>query len=1036
MDPFAALGIAANIIQFIEYGIKLTTKGYEAYTSVHGQTEADRVIQSHTTSLLEFSEQLDRKLSNTHSPSEAAVALLANQCAAEARKMTRILYDLQSLTLGERVEVILNDPSYKTDVQKIEALRTKIANPEDATTVANILSEYQNATDAKQIEVIRKKLPRPNKRKKTASLVAALKSLWKQKEVAELHENLKEYRAQLTVSMVGVMNDKTSSITTLLETLAGSNALVSRENSKRLDDLQTTLAQIRAELALTSKQKCVTDENQSHGLLASQLQFLVNVGDSAITTVLTGLKFESMYTREASVSAAYSQTFEWLFESESSFYDWLSSSSGSFWVSGKPGSGKSTLMKFVTRHEKYQTTLQQWAKGDFLITVSFFFWSSGTPMQKSLQGLLQTLLYQIMKTCPLLIPSIAPERWANALNRAVEEPWTWEEATATFHRFIRQTEIKCSTCLFIDGLDEFDGDHAELVEILSKIPDTSNVKVCLASRPYNEFTNAYGQSPERMIRLQDLTRGDIRLYVNENFEKHTNISHIDIYSEQYNVLVEEIVDKADGVFLWVYLVVRSLKDGMTNADTIPVLQHRLRKLPADLSEYFQHILNSVDEVYWEDTTKVFQMLISAQHPLPPGVLSVLDRGDVDSCLKVDIKWASLQDYETSIRIIERRLNARCKGLLEIRETPGHLWGSDTYHDRYLVHFLHRTVRDFLRNEDVLNLLRSRLSGSFNVDLTLCQGYLLHLKQFIIRDDPVVCRKLSFTKTLDDLVYFSQRHKKISNETPIAILDEALRVATEIKKTNPSFNEETFYSLVVRHGSSQYLEHRFQNNQTLFPTSDQNRLLLEALTPASAPARGIRYDYMLQPSMIRVLLESGAQPNNTVKGPSGETIWSSFVAYMHGEGSAYVTDHPEEYCEASELMLKAGAERSREIRKVLIGSLFPVKHARRLEQVFVELDAKKVKPALSNANAISNDQSVSSFSGYFSRNSSQTRPATQKEKSLDRESQSRNSTASNRKAHAEGQVVNVHNDADGTSKAKHGRLGPHIGSKLRRLLLKD
>ncbi|KAI1123462.1 hypothetical protein F5Y10DRAFT_51486 [Nemania abortiva] len=1004
MDPFTALSLAGNIVQFIEFGIKLTIKGSEIYSSVRGQTQADAVILQDTTRLLEFSERLDRPLSSNQSEAEAAVASIAAECAKQARELRRILYGLQGLTLAERVKVILDNPAYETDAAKLQAISYGIWNPNDAKQISDILDECHSASDEQKIKIIRIRLPLPTSRNKTASLVAALKSLWKQKEVEEIYNNLKEYRAQLTTSMVGVINDKNSSMTILLKSLVESNSLANEETSKRLNEINTTLAQVRALVEQASRPQPVGDIIGSS--LPGQLKSLANAGNEAIRAVLGSLRFESMYAREANVSGSHSKTLKWLFNPESDFFQWLSTSSGSFWVSGKPGSGKSTLMKFVSRHAECQAALRTWAKDELLITASFYFWNSGTPMQKSLQGLLQTVLYQIMKACPMLIPNIAPDRWANALSKDVGAPWTWDEAIETLDRFIGQDNIKCSTCLFIDGLDEFDGDHSEMVRVFSKVSRTSNIKICLASRPYNVFVDAYGGVPDRMLRLQELTREDIRQYVYENFETHSSISRASIHDEQYSTLVEDIVDKADGVFLWVYLVVRSLKDGITNADTPSKLQKRLQELPSDLSGYFSHILNSVDKIYWEDTAKVFQMAVQAQHPLPPGVLSVLDEEDPDYCVTVNMKMISSQQYEENVRVIERRLNARCKGLLEIRETPESLWGGNSYHDRYLVDFLHRTVRDFLRNEDVLNLLRSRLSGSFNVDLTLCQGYLLHLKRFIIGDDPTVSRELSFTKTLEDLLYFAYRYEKILKDSPKAILDEALRAVSALKKVNPSITEIMFYITVVRQGLPHYLEYRLEKDPDVLGRSNKNLLLRGALTSASAQIRGRRYDCIIQPSVIQILLKYGAKQ---------ETAWQTFIGYIRSSGRVYVQDNPDEYYETSVLLLNAGAKRSRQAKDVLTGGLFSVTQTRHLEQLFTEADEKN-RPTVTR-NMQDEESSVAEGLDHEPSNSS------------DRKEHLRDSHPSKAKS----QPATSNHDSTGKPSPGHRRFRAQIRSKLRGFL---
>jgi hypothetical protein len=719
-----------------------------------------------------------------------------------------------------------------------------------------------------------------------------------------------------------------------LEQLVESSKPTDRENSRQLVQLQETLDQLRHLISLHQTSAPNIESSVHLQSIPSRLDVLIKLGDRAISTVLNSLKFDSMRVREASVSPAHKKTFEWLFTNESLFYSWLSTSSGIFWVSGKPGSGKSTLMKFMFQHSECKKVLQTWAGDKILITANFYFWHSGTPMQRSLKGLLQTVIYQIMRSCPLLIPIIAPDRWACALDRTIEDPWTWEEATATLDRFVNQKEIRCATCLFIDGLDEFGGDHSEIVKILSGVSENSNIKLCLASRPHNVFVDAFGQSPDRMLRLQDLTREDIRSFVNDNLQPHISLSHISMYSDQYSVLVEDIVNKAEGVFLWVYLVVRSMKDGLVNADTITKLQERLRKLPSGLSEYFNYISGSVDEVYWEDTTKVFQMIVLAQHPLPPDVFTVLDEDDPDYCIKVKPRLVPAEEYEHRIKIIERRLNARCKGLLEITNMSGSVLGRDGYCDRYVVRYLHRTVRDFLRDEGVISLLKGRLKAPFDADLMICRGYLLYLKRFMILEDTSIFTKLFFANAIEDLIYFAQRSEIISGSAPSQILDETLHTVRALCPTtemNHFDGEPWFYEKIIQHGLLRYVEHRLLEKSMPPQIRDKRGhkvpTLEVALTSACLQSEGYRYDLFLKPSLIETLLKHGANPNQMTAVSSKITVWESFVSYsLHTP--EYVGHDRDNYFQAFSMLISGGAER------------YATHQARQLEQLIKDLDAKE------------------------------------------------------------------------------------------------
>jgi hypothetical protein len=67
---------------------------------------------------------------------------------------------------------------------------------------------------------------------------------------------------------------------------------------------------------------------------------------------LERLYFPEISDRENRIVAAHENTFQWIFKDPGlggtpwpSFVDWLENGSGFYWITGKAGSGKSTLMK-------------------------------------------------------------------------------------------------------------------------------------------------------------------------------------------------------------------------------------------------------------------------------------------------------------------------------------------------------------------------------------------------------------------------------------------------------------------------------------------------------------------------------------------------------------------------------------------------------------------------------------------------------------------------------------------------------------------
>ncbi|KAK4177879.1 hypothetical protein QBC36DRAFT_370393 [Triangularia setosa] len=82
------------------------------------------------------------------------------------------------------------------------------------------------------------------------------------------------------------------------------------------------------------------------------------------------------------IPKAHDSTLTWAFQSQThpaatkdfpSFRDWLSKEEGIFWVTGKPGSGKSTFLKFAADHSVTQKHLTEWSDGQKLILATPLF---------------------------------------------------------------------------------------------------------------------------------------------------------------------------------------------------------------------------------------------------------------------------------------------------------------------------------------------------------------------------------------------------------------------------------------------------------------------------------------------------------------------------------------------------------------------------------------------------------------------------------------------------------------------------------------
>lgn len=236
-------------------------------------------------------------------------------------------------------------------------------------------------------------------------------------------------------------------------------------------------------------------------------QQLANGFHSREIDILRALSFPVMKDREDEISEAAAKTLEWIFRDSpdqtttwTNFTRWLESNDSLYWVSGKAGSGKSTLMKHISSHKMTSRSLQVWAAESSLQVASFFFWNSGSELQKSQEGLLRSLLHECVHTHRELIPYVFEDVYE--INHAWE--WTHAQLARAWNRLISQKVVRLRICLFVDGLDEYEGNDNVIVELFQNVARNHNIKVCVSSRPQVVFVKSFGQGP-KVRSFEDLT---------------------------------------------------------------------------------------------------------------------------------------------------------------------------------------------------------------------------------------------------------------------------------------------------------------------------------------------------------------------------------------------------------------------------------------------------------------------------------------------------------------------------------------------------
>jgi len=388
-----------------------------------------------------------------------------------------------------------------------------------------------------------------------------------------------------------------------------------------------------------------------------------------------------------------------------SLKDWLQTSSNTadhtpdiYWVSGKPGSGKSTLMKFLANdwlnEGKVMELLEQRAEGLDVLTPSFYFWKPGTPEQKSLAGMLRSLVIQLVSADDNLfnglIDYLSSKKKLKRMHTKLECQWTVPNLNLALDYLVSATEAQFMICLFIDGLDEFEDSQISRNELLrAKLASWQHVKLCVASRPEQAFEDEYGAGS--YLKLEDLTYASIAKFVEDKLRAHTRW-HTLTSLESPTSLLHALVRKAEGVFLWVVLAVHDIEKGLDDRNNLETLFTKLAKLPSELTDLYTRMLSIMSQEYQDVARKIFQWMLDR----PKEEMELIDL--------MFLLWPEDMQYSTSSKNnfvdASSRLSAptenlkvilrtRCVGMLEVKRSEGvEAFGSE-------VRFVHRSAYDFL-----------------------------------------------------------------------------------------------------------------------------------------------------------------------------------------------------------------------------------------------------------------------------------------------------------------------------------------------------
>ncbi|KAH7143367.1 hypothetical protein DER46DRAFT_456391, partial [Fusarium sp. MPI-SDFR-AT-0072] len=421
--------------------------------------------------------------------------------------------------------------------------------------------------------------------------------------------------------------------------------------------------------------------------------------------LLESFGFEQINSRKTTIKTAYFKTCRWFLE-HPDYLNWLDlekrrNHHGFLWIRGKPGAGKSIIMKFIytkmKRKDVPRTTL----------TISFFFNARGELLEKSVSGMYRSLLLQLLEGFP-------------DVEQILDDPVLISGHQVTcpslnvlkdlLRAAVSSLEGRTLTC-FVDALDECDEQQVkDMVEFFEELAEQCmendvRFQICFSSRHYPYIDIRSGI--RLILESQDGHTEDLKNYIN---------SHLRI---QDPTLIEELkvmmIEKAAGVFLWVALVVDILN--RENCRGRLALRRRLTEVPSELSELFKDILRR-DRDHMEELLLSILWILLSERPLRPEEYYHALWSGLSPKGLVDVEMPSVDTSDAS-DCFNKCIISSSKGLAEITKAK-----------QPTVQFIHESVRDFLVKDKGLDELWPELGADWKSQghdrlKACCNAYVFH-----------------------------------------------------------------------------------------------------------------------------------------------------------------------------------------------------------------------------------------------------------------------------------------------------------------------
>jgi hypothetical protein len=351
--------------------------------------------------------------------------------------------------------------------------------------------------------------------------------------------------------------------------------------------------------------------------------------DNSGLEYLKRLKEKFLNTRYRSIAEGDPGSLEWIW-SNKEFELWLQSDHPRLLhIEGKPGSGKSTIMKYLRKKLPAQTvgdgrrSLDPKKRADILMTDFFYSERHGDDHRRH-ENMLCKILHDILNQDESVFYHFQ-RRFRQAENEDIDKFDLHLVLKKILLEDVANHHENQKIYILVDAADESSSENRhDILNSFIKLGSTSRphgscvMKIVIGRRPITDMSQPINPSSKfTTIQMQKLNTDSLKNFVDSLLDSQDALKHLS--KDDLRKIKQCIKDNAREVFLWVKLVVKELVEHARKKGLFADMVAHLHSLPQELLGMYSLVIRALqekpDKSAIQDGGRMFRLVLCAQRPL-------------------------------------------------------------------------------------------------------------------------------------------------------------------------------------------------------------------------------------------------------------------------------------------------------------------------------------------------------------------------------------------------------------------------------------